>query len=237
MRIIFFRIRPLFYYKGKEKQKILPPMKVKYVLEHGTGNEDYNFHAEPLEDGSEVCLGCVQLTGRLHIERIADDITDTDLEADNVLVVWCATMESPDTDQNISTVVGWYQHATVYREYQTFDCGNRLQDYICCAKKENCILLPLAERYKEKWRVPTSKDKRGYAFGHALNWFANSANTTEHRRDLEQFIDNLEKSILEYDGENWIDAIEPKALIDTAAIRRRMETLKIQKKQPYNFIE
>lgn len=232
MRIIFFRTRPLRYYKGEEKQDPLPLLGGDYVKKYKSGGEDYNFDAESLDNDNEICFGYVQLDGSLHIERMSSDISDTDAEAQNVLVVWCATMESPDTNQNILTVVGWYQHATVYREYQTFDCWNRLQDYICCAKKENCVLLPLAERYNEKWRVPTIKEKRGYAFGHASNWFANRANTKEHKQDLDQFIDNLKKSIFEYDGENWIDTAEPTEGIkfDTEGIKRRKKNLKIQKK-------
>lgn len=63
---------------------------------------------------------------QLHIEKIAGCKACVDEPVvDDVLVVYCATHPA----YSFTTVVGWYRHATVFREYQQAAFGDYIQSY------------------------------------------------------------------------------------------------------------
>ena len=74
--------------------------------------------------------------------------------ADDVLVIWCAT-----TDLNETSIVGWYNHATVYRDYCCTTVDGYEQYYNIFADKKDCVLLPYTDRHMNKWQAPASKRK------------------------------------------------------------------------------
>ncbi len=200
MKLLFCKISAMKYYKGAS-QKDVPYNGGSYVNENGFGNEQYNFAAVQLDDGRDYCLGFVETKttsktkrNELHIEKIDGcELIKKEDSVDGVLVVWCAT-----TDLNETSIIGWYQDATVYRFYQNaeFDSGYN-QEFNVLANKENCVLLPQGERHRHIWDAPVAK-KRTYGFGQSMIWYATEENATA-------YIEKLAKQISEYTGENWID--------------------------------
>lgn len=208
MRILFCKIASMKYYKGVQKGVDEPYNGGSYIAENCDGGEVYNFDAVSLE-GKEgkYCLGFVETKStrkerqnELHIEKIQGCEAWKNTEAvEDVLVVWCATTMCQET-----SIMGWYQHATVYRNYQQCGFGDDfVQDYNVIAKKEDCVLLPEGIRRRYIWDAPVSK-KRTYGFGQSLIWYAQEENA-------KPYIEKLVKQIREYDGENWIDVGYPES--------------------------
>lgn len=198
MRVLFCKTSWMKYYKGPTEDD---PASYggSYVAKNGWGHESWNFVT--VKDG--YCYGFVEpkrtknKRNQLHIERISDRLEDKNIPyIDDVLVVWCAVKE-----KNIVAVVGWYQHARVYRFLQQRPDEQEeddRSDYNIMAKAEDCVLLPRNKRDKSPWsRVPVSRKTRGlYGFGSAMVWYANE---NEAQKTVSQFVDTIQN----YNGENW----------------------------------
>lgn len=217
MRVLFCNIAWMKYYKGIFPGEDEPNNGGSYVLETGNAHEKYNFEAvglTSLDDGSEVgeyCLGFVETKStngktrnQLHLENIDGcQLAKNESEVEDVLVIYCAAHPYHKT----TFVVGWYKHATVYRDYMEMDFpsnegdGVYPQAYNAIAKKSDCTLMPVKTRIDmTKWKVPRKKGKVAYGFGSSNVWFATDDN------DLSKaFVNRIVKQIEEYDGENWID--------------------------------
>lgn len=219
VKILFCNIAWMDYYKGIMKGIDEPKNGGSYVSENGDAHEAYNFECVKLGEDvgypdGEYCLGFVETKAtngntrnQLNIEKIAGcEPYKKEKEVDDVLVVYCA--KYPESLVQETYVVGWYQHATVYRYYETleFSDGNGgiyYQDYNAIAKKENCVLLPRSSRRKSNiWRVPRKNSGVSYGFGQANVWFVSGR---EENVYLDIFLNKLVKQIEEYDGENWRD--------------------------------
>ena len=209
MRILFCKIGWMKYYKGvSEKDPIYNGGA--FVRENGNGGEAYNFEAVSTEADGVNCYGFFEtkfkngyksvnrVNNQLHIERI-DTCAKNLNELDDVLVVWCATKE-----RNEYKVVGWYQHAWVYRFYQVLQFENGyIQNFNVKAKKEDCVLLPYEEQNRVQWNAPISK-VRGYGFGQSLVWYASEADTAPSV----SYVQNLVDAIHAYSGKNYLDIDE-----------------------------
>ena len=209
MRILFCKIGWMKYYKGvSEKDPIYNGGA--FVRENGNGGEAYNFEAVSTEADGVNCYGFFEtkfkngyksanrVNNQLHIERI-DACAKNLNELDDVLVVWCATKE-----RNEYKVVGWYQHAWVYRFYQVLQFENGyIQDFNVKAKKEDCVLLPYEEQNRVQWNAPISK-VRGYGFGQSLVWYASEADAAP----AVSYVQNLVDAIHAYSGKNYLDIDE-----------------------------
>lgn len=200
MKILFCKISAMKYYKGAG-EKDIPINGGSYVDENGFGHEQYNYAPVESDEDGMYCLGFVETKttsnskrNDLHVEKIAGcELLKKEDFAENVLVVWCATTLYKET-----SIMGWYNNATVYRTYQGCEFANgEIRDYNVIAKKEDCVLLPEGVRRKHIGDVPTAK-KRTYGFGQSMIWYA----TEEKAKDYIQAIAEL---INQYDGENWID--------------------------------
>ncbi|MGO5050913.1 hypothetical protein ACTQ6A_00070 [Lachnospiraceae bacterium LCP25S3_G4] len=217
MRILFCNIAWMDYYKGITKDDI-PKGGGEYVSENQDAHEKYNFAPAGLNfedefwpDG-EYCMGFVETKAtskekrnQLHIEKISGcELCTKDDCVEDVLVIYCATHPS----HGFTTVVGWYQHATVYRNYMTIDFesengGTYWQEYNAIALRENCVLMPRSERSQIlKWKVPRKNGGISYGFGRANIWFASEMDENEN---LKQYLIKLTKQIQGYNGENLID--------------------------------
>ena len=200
-KILFCKISAMKYYKG-----VVPGLDEaynggSYVAEHGEGHEQFNFDPVMLSDGTEYCLGFVETKSSrsdkrntLHIERINGcSHLKNEPFVEDVLVIWCAT-----TMLNETSIVGWYQHADVYRQYESaeFNSGY-IQDYNVLAKKKDCFLLPASDRHMHIWQAPVAK-KRTYGFGQSMVWYAEEP-------QAQQYLEKLIRQIECYRGENWID--------------------------------
>lgn len=218
MKILFCNIAWMDYYKGitgKDK----PKNGGSFVDEIGDAAEAYNFDPVFLTDsnGEELgkyCLGFVETKwgngkdhNQLRFENICgcEDLENED-SVDDVLVVFCAKF--PYALTNETYIVGWYNHATVYRYCQEFEFAAEGEDepYIqlsfMLAKAEDCVLMPTAARRNfEKWRVPRKKNGISYGFGQANVWYARDR---EENKALDDFLNKIVKNIEEYNGENWV---------------------------------
>ena len=214
MRILFCNIAWLLYYKGLGPGEVEPNSGGEYVKRTGNAHEKYNFLPTDLtfKDGSmpdgRYCLGFVETkaTGKervnqLHIEKIDGCAAcGNEPAVDDVLVVYCATHPA----HNFTTVVGWYKHATVFREYQAAEFSDGIQDYNAIAKVEDCVLLPAPMRSRRAmWNIPRRNSGAAYGFGRSNVWFA--CGDEENEELLTKFLKQLEKNISDYRGENWLD--------------------------------
>lgn len=120
MMILFCEIGWMKYYNGTSQ---IDP----YLGENE--KEVYNF-----QDYNGFCYGSTTLFPQIPSDHM-----------DDVLVVWTAKDEYEENP----VVVGWYQHATIYRheqiEHDKYAIGRELQ-YIAKAKSEDCVLLDPEER-------------------------------------------------------------------------------------------
>ena len=219
MRLLFCNITWLDYYKGVIPGVDIPKGNADYVKKGKDALEQYNFervalnfYEGPFESG-EYCLGYVDIKpikvnkNQIMLEKLegCDTYQDQDY-AEDVLVIYCANHPA----HNFTTVVGWYKHATVYRNYQEVEFpaseeGDSVyvQAYNAIAKADDCVLLPRRERSnKPKWSVPKKQSGTSYGFGSSSIWFAKKE---EDNTYLDTYLDRIVKQIEEYDGENWLD--------------------------------
>jgi hypothetical protein len=125
------------------------------------GYEQFNF----LESGGNVCgfveppsqafgKGAATTDKQIDLQKIDSAAVDS---VDDVLVVWSA----PNIAAKGRVVVGWYEHATVYRSFQF---GNEPYGYYVRAKASDAFLLHADERF---FLIPQGK---GWA-GQTNVWF------------------------------------------------------------------
>ena len=164
MNVIFCNIAYMLHYEGQTSRDITPTGAGKWVKENADAHEKWNFLNY---DG--ICYGFVQNKGQFHIERL-EGVVSTAMDTDGVMVIWCAPITSGKT-----VIVGWYENATVYRDYKesiyTPTTGlNRC--YFTHAKSENCYLLPEHLRIFEIERASIAGTGKG--FGQQNFWYAES---------------------------------------------------------------
>lgn len=153
-----------------------------FVKENNDACESFNFYPY-----NHYCLGYVRAPGeRLNLARVEDVPDDVD-KIDDVTVIWVATNE---TGRNI---VGWYEHADMYRYYQEFyDSVNgedRYWGYNFVASEKDVHLIPEELR---NFRIPSaSKAGAGLGMGQSNLWYADSAITKE--KFVPKVLEYLEK--------------------------------------------
>ena len=228
MRILFCNIAWMDYYQGIIPGKDEPRNGGFYVLKNNDAHEKFNFQSVQLTkedtfypDGNE-CLGFVGTKStngkddnQLRIEKIEGcGALKKEQEVDDVLVIYCA--KYPDSLRNETYIVGWFKHATVYRNYEQINFTNEdgfvyKQFYNAIAKKEDCVLLPRGLRRKSNiWRVPRKQRDISYGFGQANVWFAKGE---DDDLNLKKFLDRIVGQIEEYDGENWVDVLDDQQVV------------------------
>ena len=205
MRILFCKISSMKYYKGACANDV-PVYGGKFVEENGYGHEEFNFLPIELEGvSSPQCVGFVEpksnrgIRNTLHIEKIDGcETMNREPLVDDVLVVWCAKRDRGDV-----TVVGWYKHATVWRELQdwtmVFEDGTEEERYYNVqANASDCTLLPEGERNRAAWSVPSAKYTGVYGFGQSMVWYPTEP-------EAENYLNRLLASIENYRDENWLN--------------------------------
>ena len=208
--IIFARVADMKLYKGITEDD-RPVNGGAYVKETNYAHECCNFLPVQLEgdDEHEYCLGFTQLLGgqnpQLHIERIVGcEAMKNEAKVNDVIVVFC----SKPLNGKTMRVVGFYKHATVFRDYKrcTFSSDDGKEDvqYYCfIAEKKDCVLLPYGKRFTDgSWFVPTSgKMGSSFGYGHSNIWFAGS--NTDNQDEI-RYVNKMIESIENYSGENMI---------------------------------
>ena len=99
-------------------------------------------------------------------------------------------------------MVGWYKHATVWRELQGWtlvleDGEEEERGFNVMAKASDCTLLPEGERNRAKWSIPSARYTRSYGFGQSMVWYP-----TEE--EAKPYLTRLIESINSYHDENWL---------------------------------
>lgn len=163
-KVIFCEVAWMKYYAGADEED-QPRHGGKYIDANGEGGEIYNFSPY-----NHYCYGYVMHYGsELHLERYGGQGRDSP-ELTDVTVVWVAS------DGRASKIVGWYEHATVYRDWQClydtqyFDNGE--QDYNVKAHETDCYLIDEEER---EFIIPrASVAGKGRGMGQSQIWYADS---------------------------------------------------------------
>jgi hypothetical protein len=205
MRILFCKISSMKYYKGACDLDV-PIYGGKFVEENGYGHEEFNFLPIEMEGIAEPeCVGFVEpksnrgVRNTLHIEKIEGCAAmKKEPLVDDVLVIWCAKRDRGDV-----TVVGWYKHATVWRDVQDwtimFDNGmEEERGYNVRAKASDCTLLPSGERNRAIWSIPSAKYTGAYGFAQSMVWYPTEP-------EAENYLTRLLKNIESYRDENWLN--------------------------------
>lgn len=168
MRVLFCNIAYMNQYLGRTEEDI-PRNGGSWVTENQDAHEKWNFL-----NYNGYCYGFVMNKGnQFHIERI-DDTVGNSAAIDDVTVVWCASKE--DEEGNDTVIVGWYEKATVYREYQmsiATAISGLDRDYFVKAKSEDCYLLP--ENLRNFTIERAARAGKGRGFGQSNVWYADSA--------------------------------------------------------------
>lgn len=221
MRIVFCNIAWMKYYRGiLGNGEDKPISGGSYARNSKETHEKYNFYSVQLKKGNLVdkaggyCLGYMEAKtsgnakNHLYLERIPGcELMEGETVAEDVLVVFCAT----HPDHKFTTVVGWYQHAKVFREYQSMvlkspvDGEEYLQTFNVLAKKEDCVLLPMKERSRKAiWGVPRQQSGASYGFSRANVWYPQNK---DDNSNLTTYLERLAKQIKSYEEENWMDKV------------------------------
>ena len=102
-------------------------------------------------------------------------------------------------------VVGFYQHATVFRYHQwVYFSDGYEQCYEFVAEAKDCVLLPYQVRHSDsRWYVPTSsRNKAAFGLGRSSIWYAGSGDADEAEIN---YVERMIQSIEGYSGENWME--------------------------------
>ncbi len=164
MKILFCNIAYMLNYEGQTNRDITPTGAGQWVEDNEDAHEKWNFLNY---DG--YCYGFVQNKGKFRLERFKG-ASKNDNETDQVTIIWCAPIKSGKT-----VIVGWYENATVFRDYQysTYTEATGLKRiYFAKAKSEDCYLLPEDLRTFEIGRASIAGAGRG--FGQQNYWYAES---------------------------------------------------------------
>ncbi|MBC8562373.1 tetratricopeptide repeat protein [Jutongia huaianensis] len=163
-KVVFCEIAWMKYYSGVSEDD-QPVNGGKYVKENKEGGEIYNFAPY-----NHQCYGYVMHQGEeLHIERYDKILRDFD-EVRDMTVVWVAS------DGKSSKIVGWYEHATMYRFWQQFYdslyCGDWRNSYNFVAEEKDCYLIDEKDRSFVVPRAPLAG--KGKGMGQSQVWYADS---------------------------------------------------------------
>lgn len=164
MKILFCNIAYMKDYIGNLTDD-QPRHGGEFVKKNKDAHEKWNFLNY---DGA--CYGFVQNPSEhFKIERIHEAGEYKD-KLEDVVVVWCALNDNGET-----VVVGWYEHATVHRQYLysiCTPCTGFDRCYFTSAKAEDCYLMPEDKRTFTIGRAAIQG--RGCGFGRQNFWYAES---------------------------------------------------------------
>ncbi len=137
-RFIFLRIAWMEHYQGVKPDDI-PIGAGTYVTENADGGEVYNFY--PIRS-KYFGYARIQKGRNLRLKRVGANVEDDCIE--DVTVVFFA--RNPETGGQ--RIVGWYEHATLFREIQSFSSKQRHHQpwYLTKTDVSNAYLLAKDDR-------------------------------------------------------------------------------------------
>lgn len=163
-KVVFCEVTWMKYYAGVT-EKDRPKNGGKHIKENETGGEVYNFTPY-----NHKCYGYVMHYGdELHIERY-DKVLKSSDEVQDMTVVWVAS------DGMSSKIVGWYEHAQMFRYWQSYYdieySGDSYNYYNFVADEKDCYLIDEKDRSFVIPRAPIAGKGRG--MGQSQVWYADS---------------------------------------------------------------
>lgn len=171
MRILFANIGWMEHYKGNCDADM--------IVGGGDYDDKDKHEAFNFQELNGACYGFVQTvrSSKINLCRIDNTIPKSATKIDKVLVVWVASRP----DSNGSYIVGWYNNATVYADYQPSNNSARKYPYNITAQKDDCILLPIDSRTLNVPRAATTE--KGF-LGQSNVWYADySSSAVQEFRD------------------------------------------------------
>ena len=207
---VFMHVAWMESYAGMEKQH--PHGGGRFVQQNRWGGELFNFKNE----GGYVS-GYVWGPGyTINIDRLGADPDDEFI--DDVLVVWTATHPGGGV-----WIVGWYEKATVFREYQVDDSivhrvvnGESIQ-YSVRTKARDAWLLPPEER---RFRIPVGAGWKGQS----NVWYADKEHNQQFRREVWQYVQRIKSRPGKLLGRNRkLQAPERRCVVEQTAIKKVTE--------------
>lgn len=141
----------------------------------------------------------------MRIERVNKNATD---KLENVTVVFI----SKNPFDNVTYIVGWYRHATLYRQLQKRPQQKGVSEkniyYAASTKIENAICLSENER---NFEVPTSQKmgkNRGY--GKSPIWYLNTKEIQPYRRKVEKYLSEFIPTNFDKEKNIWhVGKVDP----------------------------
>ncbi|MCB2168144.1 MAG: DUF3883 domain-containing protein [Deltaproteobacteria bacterium] len=174
-RMVYCNVGWMNKYQGLAKDKISGGGQ--FVSDTGYGHEMFNFLPH-----KGFMYGYVQPTKEtIRIERLGADTEDSFIE--NILVVWVAKQPAGG-----SRIVGWYQNATVYKDWQPAPNksnrkfkGESFGFYIK-AKDKDCKLLSVDNR---NFEIPRTGNVQ---MGNSNVWYADQEKHVNFNKKVQKYI-------------------------------------------------
>jgi hypothetical protein len=196
-RVLFARVGYMKYYAGRQEGDERPRSGGSYNVDH-VGHELYNFksaygflygHFTPYTPRGE------NKRASLNLRRI-DPTAEYSDSLDDVLIVFFSR-----SDAKGQVIVGWYNNATLFREYQKPTKKMLREDYrfIARAKSEDTVLLP--ERCRVH-AIPTGAGASGRA--NVVYPRNNDGSTRDFNSGPSYWIGRAIAFIESYDGPNLL---------------------------------
>lgn len=187
-----------------------------FIIGGGSWNAKDKHEVFNFQNLNGYCCGYVEPAKNAHgisIERISPEGIGKESLKD-VLVVWTAARPK----RGGTVIVGWYNHATVYRYFQTSKSTKRNEyNYYVKAKKEDCVLLNVDDRTHE---IPRSIDgvKKGL-MGQSNVWYADtdSLMVRNIRKETIKYIEQKLAGKIQ-EGKVYHPNIEIKKKVEEAAV-------------------
>lgn len=202
-RILFANIGWMISYNGQSsKDKISGGGSYSDIDKH----EAFNF-----QDLNGKCYGYIQPSGdRIDLQRIDSNVSQNEDYLDDITVVWFAT--NPVIGG--SWIVGWYKHATVFRDCQKSNAPQRNgYGYYVMADMGDCTLLSVDERVMQ---IP--RQIKNYP-GRSNIWYADAKEIELFKADIIKYINSFKSKQKRPHRTFSAISSEARAKIEKAAIK------------------
>ena len=202
-RILFANIGWMISYRGQSiSDKIFGGGSYSDVDKH----EAFNF-----KDLNGKCYGYLQpASDCIDLQRIDSSLPHDEESLDDVTVVWFAT--NPVVGG--SWIVGWYKHATVFRECQKSKASQRNgYGYYAMADLCDCTLLPVDERVMQ---IP--RQIKNYP-GRSNIWYADAKEIEPFKAEILDYINAYKPKLKKHHNTFSGVSSEARAKIEQAAIK------------------
>lgn len=162
MRVLFANIGWMTHYQGNSAKDM--------IVGGGSYRNEDKHEAYNFQNLKGKYYGYVQPVrfGKIKLKRIDKGCKADQESLKDVLVVWIANRPKGSG----TYVVGWYNHATVYADFQSSDRKERKEyTYNIVAKSSDGVLLPVDKR---TFLVPRAKSQGVGFLGQSNVWYADA---------------------------------------------------------------